>query len=178
MANFEEYRVFQNPHIFRMDFLHQQLVLPFPWPTPHIVDRPPEFLEAGIGHVASWSEADNRGGSSPCQKEETRVVEKSSSSFCAVVIQWWRRGPPLGGVPDLSGIVLLSAKLPLLPASSEVLPPTFSALRFSPLFGSDTQVVPSFPALEAGPPPRHIFWLIEPRNAYCRNRRYLHLRQH
>jgi len=69
-AKFEEYRVFQNPYIFCTDFLHQQLVLPFPWLPPHIIGGPLEFLEADTGHVASWSEADSQGGSSPHRKEE------------------------------------------------------------------------------------------------------------
>jgi len=64
-ADFEEYRVFRNPRIFRMDSLHQQLILPFPWPPPHVVDGPPEFLEADTGHIASWSEADSQEDSSP-----------------------------------------------------------------------------------------------------------------
>jgi len=58
-ANFEEYRVFQNPRIFRTDSLHQQLALPFPWPSPDIVDEPLEFLAEDIEHAASWLEADN-----------------------------------------------------------------------------------------------------------------------
>ena len=59
MADFEEYRVFRNLRIFCMDFLHQQLVTPFPWPPPHVIGGPLEFLEAGTGHVVSWSEVDN-----------------------------------------------------------------------------------------------------------------------
>jgi len=53
MANFEEYRVFQSLHTACMDFLYQQLILPSPLPTPHVVDVPLEFLEANIGYVAS-----------------------------------------------------------------------------------------------------------------------------
>jgi len=41
-----------------MDFLHQQLTFPFLLPTPHIIDKPLEFLMAGIEHVASWSEVE------------------------------------------------------------------------------------------------------------------------
>ena len=48
--------------------LHQQLVLPFPWPPPDVVDEPPEFLAEDNEHAASWLEADNRGDSSPHQK--------------------------------------------------------------------------------------------------------------
>jgi len=100
---------------------------------PHVFDEPPEFLAAGIKHVASWSEADSQGGSSPRQKE-MKEVERFSSSFCAVVVQQWRHGLPLDGVPDPSGIVLLSAKFSLLPVFSEFLPLTFSALQVLPLF--------------------------------------------
>ena len=74
-ANFEEYRVSQNPRIFRTDSLHQQLVLPFPWPPPDVVDEPPEFLAEDNEHTASWLEADNRGDSSPHQKGGRRWLE-------------------------------------------------------------------------------------------------------
>jgi len=134
IAKLEEYTGFQNLHTSHTDFLHRQLMSPFLLTTPHIFGEPPEFPVAGIKHVASWSEADSQGGSSPRQKEK-RAVERSSSSFYAVVVQRWQRGQPLGSVPDLSGVVLLSTELPLLPASSEILPPTFSVLRASPLFG-------------------------------------------
>ena len=60
-------------------------------------------------------------------------------------------------MPDPSGVVLLFAELPLLPASSEILPLTFSILRASPLFGLVTRAVLSAPALEAGPLPQHVF---------------------
>jgi len=110
-----------------MDFLHRQLTSPFLLTTPRVFGKPPEFLVADIEHIASWSEADSQGGSSPCQKE-MRTVERSSSSLCAVVVQWRRCGLPLGGVPDPSGIVLLSTELPLLPTSSEILPLTFFIL--------------------------------------------------
>jgi len=36
-----------------MDFFHPQLILPSPWPAPHTVDEPLEFLEANIEYVAS-----------------------------------------------------------------------------------------------------------------------------
>jgi len=130
---------------------------PFLLTTPHIFGKPLEFSAAGIEHVASWSEADSQGGSSLRQKEK-RAVEKSSSSFYAVVVQWRRHGRPLGGVPDPSGIVLLSAELPLLPVSSEILPPTFSVLRASPLFRLVARAVLSAPTLKAGPLPQHVFW--------------------
>jgi len=58
MANFGEYKVFQSLHTSHMDFLHQQLTFSFLLPTPHIIDKPLEFLMAGIEHVASWSEVE------------------------------------------------------------------------------------------------------------------------
>jgi len=89
---------------------------------------------AGIEYVASWSEVDNQEGSSPHQKE-MRAVGRLSFSSCAVVVQRRRRGPPRGSVPDPSGVVLLSAELPLLSVFSEILPPIFSVLQVLPLFG-------------------------------------------
>jgi len=136
--------------------------------TPCVFGEPLEFPVAGIEHVASWSEADSRGGSSPRQKEK-RAVERSSSSFYAVIVQRRRCGRPLGGVPDPSGVVLLSAKLSLLPASSEILPPTFSILRASPLFGLVARAVLSAPVLKAGPLPQHVFWPNWPRSARRRS---------
>jgi len=148
MAKLEEYTGFQNPRTSHTDFLYRQLTSPFLLTTPHVFGEPPEFPVAGIEHVASWSETDSRGGSSPRQKEK-RAVERSSSSFYAVVVQRRRHGRPLGSVPDLSGVVLFSAKLPLLPAFSKILPPTFSILRASPLFGLVARAVLSAPALKA-----------------------------
>jgi len=52
----------------------------------------------------------SRGGSSPRQKEEMRAVERFSSSFCAVVVQWRQRGPPLNGVPDPSPNCMLKVQ--------------------------------------------------------------------
>ena len=94
---------------------------------------------------------DSREGSSSRQKKETRAVEKFSSNFYTVVVQRQQHNPTPDSEPDPSGILLLSDVPPLLPVFSEFLPPTFSALRVSFLFGSDAQVVLSFPALEAGP---------------------------
>jgi len=88
-----------------MDSLRQQLVLLFPWPPPHIVGGPPEFLEAGTGHVASWSDADSRGDPSPHRKEEMTVIGTFSFSFFAVAAQRRRHGLPLDDVPDPSGVV-------------------------------------------------------------------------
>jgi len=157
-AKFEEYTGFRNLRTSHTDFLHRQLTSPFLLTTPCGFGEPPEFPVAGIEHIASWSKADSRGDSSPRQKEK-REVERSSSSFCTVVVQQRRRSWPLGGVPDLSGVVLLSTELLLLPASSKILPPTFSVLRASPLFRLVARVVLSAPALEAGPLPQHVFWL-------------------
>ena len=128
MADFEEYRVFQNPRIFHTDFLHQQLVTPFPWPPPHVVGRPLEFLEAGTGHVASWSEADNQGGLSPRRKEKMTVDGMFSFSFFTIAVQQRRCDLPLDNVPDPSGIVSPCTEIPLLPVFFELLPPTFSTL--------------------------------------------------
>ena len=147
MAKLEEYTGFQNLHISHTDFLYRQLMPPFLLTTPRVFGKPPEFPVANIEHIASWSEADSREGSSLRQKEK-RVVEKSSSSFCTIVVQRWQHGRPLGSVPDLSGVVLFSAKLPLLPAFSKILPPTFSILRASPLFGLVARAVLSAPALK------------------------------
>jgi len=83
-------------------------------PTPHVIDTPPEFLEANIGYIASWSEAEGRSNSCPRQKEDLKA-KKSSSSFCAVVVPWQRRDLPLIDVPDLSGVLsLFSVSLSLL----------------------------------------------------------------
>ena len=100
----------------------------------------------GNGHVASWSEADNRGGSSPRWKEGTRVVEKSSSSFCAVVVQRWRCGPLQVDEPDPSGIDLpLFSNVPLLlPISGPPLPILLS-WRLLLLFSLDTPLIPTPP---------------------------------
>jgi len=106
-ARFEKYTKSRNPHTSHTDSLHRQLTPPFLLTTPRVFDKPLEFLVAGIEHIASWSEADSRGGSSPHQKG-MRAVKRFSSSFYAVVVQRQRHGPPLNGVPDSSSIVLLS----------------------------------------------------------------------
>jgi len=85
-AKLEEYTGFQNPCTSHTDFLYRQLTPPFLLTTPRVFGGPPEFPAAGIKHVASWSEADSRGGSSLRQKEK-RAVEKSSSSFYTIVVQ-------------------------------------------------------------------------------------------
>jgi len=95
------------------------------------------------------------------------VVEKFSSNFYAVVVRQWQCDLTPDDEPDLSGVRLLSDMFPLLLVFSKFFSLTFSALRVSPLFRSDTQVVLSLPALEARPPPRHVFWLVKPCNAYC-----------
>ena len=133
MAKLEEYTGFRNPCTSHTDFPHRQLTPPFLLTTPCVFDEPLEFPAAGIECIASWSEADSRRGSSLRQKEK-RAVEKSLSSFYAVVVQRQQHGQPLGSVPDPSGIVLLSTELSLFPASSEILPPTFFVLQASPLF--------------------------------------------
>ena len=60
---------------------------------------------AGIKHVASWSEVGSREGSCPRQKE-IRVAERSSSNFCAIVVQWRQRGLLQVDKPNPSGIAL------------------------------------------------------------------------
>ena len=111
-------------------------------PTPHVVDEPPEFLEANIRYVAFWSEAEGRSNSCPRRKEDSKA-KKSSSSFCAVVVPRRRRDLPLIDVPDLSGILpLFSMSLSLLlsstllppPLAFSVLPPVAFSLPPSPLF--------------------------------------------
>jgi len=107
-------------------------------PTPHVVDEPPEFLEANIGYVASWLEAEGRSSSCPRRKENWKA-KKSLSSFCAIVVLWRRRGPPQYDEPDLFG-VLPSFSMPLPP------PVVFSLLP-SPLFLlSALPVIASFPS--------------------------------
>ena len=142
MANFKEYRVFRSPRTSRTDFLHQQLVLPSPLPTPHVIDMPPEFLEANVGYIASWSEVEGRSSSCPRRKEDSKA-KKSWSSFCTIVVPRRRHDPPLINVPDLSGALsLFSVSLPLLlssaplppPLASSVLPPVaFSCFPLCPL---------------------------------------------
>jgi len=87
-AKLEKYTGFQNLCTSHMNFLYRQLTPPFLLTTPRIFGKPLEFPAANIKHIASWSEVDSQGGSSLRQKEK-RVVEKSSSSFCAIVVQRW-----------------------------------------------------------------------------------------
>jgi len=60
MARFGEYTRFQSPRTSHTDFPHQRLMSPFLLPTLYVVGEPPEFLMAGIEHVASWSEAEGQ----------------------------------------------------------------------------------------------------------------------
>jgi len=108
-AKFEKYTRFRSPHISHMDFSHQQLTSPFLLPTPRVIGEPLEMLVAGIKHIASWSEAEGRLGSSPHQKEEMRAAKRSSSNSCAVVVPQQRCDLPLNIGPNLSGDLLLSA---------------------------------------------------------------------
>ena len=85
MARFKEYTRFRSPCTSHTDFLHQQVTSPFLLTTPCVFGEPPEFLVAGIEHVASWSEADSRRGSFPRQKE-VKAVRRFLSSFCTVVV--------------------------------------------------------------------------------------------
>ena len=146
-------------------------MFPFLLSTLHVVGEPPEFLVAGIKRVASWSEVEGRLSSSPCQKEEMRVAERSSTNFCAVVVPWQRRNPPLSIWPDLSGDLLLSATSLSLPVFCAPLPPVFSALPFSPLCGLGARGIPSLPAVEAGVPPQHIFSPTQPRKTHHRSQK-------
>jgi len=142
MANFEVYRVFQSLRTFCTDILHQQLILPSPLPTSHVVDEPLEFFEANIEYVASWSEAEGRSNSCPHWKEDLKA-KKSSSNFCTVVVPRQQCDPSLIDEPDLSGVLpLFYVSLPLL-LSSMLLPfplvfavpsPVFFSLPPSPLF--------------------------------------------
>ena len=161
MANFEVCIRFRSPHTSRTDFPHQQLVLPSPSPIPHVVDAPPEFLEANIGYVASWSEVEGQSNSCPRRKEDPKA-KKSSSSFCAIVAPRQRRDPPLIDVPDLSGVLPLFSLSPPLPVFFTPLPPVFSAPPLSPLCGLGARDVPSLPAVEAKFPPQHVFSPTQP----------------
>ena len=64
IANFGKYKIFWSLCTSHMDFLHQQPTFLFLLPTPHVIDRPPEFPWASNGYVASWLEAKDRWGSS------------------------------------------------------------------------------------------------------------------
>ena len=105
-----------------------------------------------------------------------RAAEKSSSNFCAVVVPWRQHDLPLDGEPDPSGIPLLSTVPLFLPVFFTLFPPIFSTPQFSPLFELDTQAILFLPALRAGPPSQHIFWLIEPRSTHRQSQRNWHLR--
>ena len=132
-ARFGEYTRFRSLHTSHTDFSHQQLTSPFLLPTLRVIGKPLEFLVADNKHVVSWSEAEGQLSSSPRQKEEMRVAEKSSSNSCAIVVPWQRRGLPLNVWPDLSGNLLLSTMSLPLPVFFAPLPLVFSVLPFSPL---------------------------------------------
>jgi len=94
-----------------------------------------------------------------------KTAERSSPNFSDVAAPQWRHDPPQGDEPDLSGALLLSAAtLPLLFSKPLLL--IFYALLISPLFWLDTQAILFLPALRAGPPSQHVFWLIEPHSAH------------
>jgi len=57
-ANFGGCKVSQSLHISRTDCPHRRQMLPSLLPTPHVVDRPLEFLSEGNKHIASWSKAE------------------------------------------------------------------------------------------------------------------------
>jgi len=120
MENSEVCIKFRSLRTSRMDFLYPQVRPPSPLSTPRVVDKTLEFLVAGIGHVASWSEAESQGGSSPCQKEEMTAARKSSPNSCVVVVPQRQRDPPQYDGPDLSGVPLLFS-VPSLPPLSSVL---------------------------------------------------------
>jgi len=112
----------------------------------------------------------NQGGSSPHWKEEMRAVEIFSFNFFVIVVQQQQHNPPLDSEPDPSGILLLlSNVLPPLLVFVTLLPPIFSALQISPLFGLDNQAVLFPPAVRAGPLPQHIFWPSWPHSTHRQN---------
>ena len=172
MANFEVCIKCQSPRISHTDFLHPRGGPPSLLPTPDVVDAPLKFLAEDNGHVASWSEADNRGGSSPHRKGETKVVGIYSSNFCAVVAQRRRRGPLQVDEPDPSGVVLLLVSgIALLPPISRPPLPTLLSQQFLPLFTLDVPPVLSISALGERLPPQHIFWPSWPRSAHHRSQK-------
>jgi len=140
-------------------------------PTLRIVGEPPEFLVAGIEHIASWLKVEGQLSSSPRQKEEMRAAEKSSSNSCAVVVSRQQRSPPLNVEPDLSGDLLLSVVPLPFPVFCIPLPSVFSALPFSPLCGLSAQGVSSLPAVEAGFPPQHVFSPTQPHKTRHRSQK-------
>ena len=170
MANFKVYIRFRSPHTSRTDFPHQQLVLPSPSPIPHVTDAPPEFLETNIRYVASWSEVEGQSNSCPCWKEDSKA-KKSSSSFCAIVVPWQRRDPPLIDVPDLSGVLPLFSLSPPLLVFFAPLPPIFFAPPLLPLCGLGARDIPSLPAIEAKFPPQHVFSPTQPRKTRHRSQK-------
>jgi len=172
-ANFGGCKVSQSPYISCTDCPHQQQTFPSVLPTPRVVDKPPEFLSEGNRHVASWSEADNRGGSSSYWKEGTRVVEKSSFSFCAVVIQWRQRGLLQVDEPDPSGIALpFFSNVPLLlPISGPPLPIWLSR-RLLLLFSFDALLILAPPVDGGDSQPLGNGGLISPHIAHRLNQRH------
>ena len=87
-AKFGEYTRFRSPRTSHTDFPHQRLTSLFLLPTLHVVGEPLKFLVTGIKHVVFWLEAEDRLGSSPCQKEEMRAAKRFLSNSCAVVVPW------------------------------------------------------------------------------------------
>ena len=170
-ARFGEYTRFRSLHISHTDFPHQRLTFLFLLPTLRIIGEPPEFFVAGIEHVASWSEAEDRLSSSPRQKEEMRAAERSSSNSCTVFVLWQRCGSPLNVWPDLSGNLLLSTVSPPLPVFFVPLSPIFSTLLFLPLCGLGAWGVPFLPAVKAEFPPQHVFSSTQPRKTHHRSQR-------
>ena len=171
MAKFEGYTRFRSPHTSHIDFLHQRLAFPFLLPTPHVVDKPPEFLVASIERVAPRSEAGGQLSSSPHQKEEKRAAERSSSNSCAVVVPQQRRDPPLNVWLDLAGNLLLSAVSLPLPVFCAPLPPIFSTPPLSPLCRLGARGVPSLPAIEAKFPPQYVVLPTQPHKTRHRSQK-------
>jgi len=124
-------------------------------PTPHVVDAPPEFLEANIGYIASWSEVEDRSNSGSRRKEDSKA-KKSLFSFCTVVVPWRQHNLPLIDMPDLSGVLpLFSVSLSLLLSFALRPPPlTFSVpppLSFS-LLSSSLFLLSALPDVASLPP--------------------------
>ena len=96
---------------------------------------------AGIEHVASWSEAGSQGGSCPRQKE-MRAAERSSSNFCAIVVQRQQRGPLQVDEPDPSGVAFPPFyDVPLLLPISGPSLPIWLSRRLLLLFSLDALLI-------------------------------------
>jgi len=127
-------------------------MFPFLLPTPHVIDKPPEFLVAGIEYVVFWLGVEGQLNSFPYWKENWWEAGKSWPNFYAVVVPQWRRNQPLDSKPGLSGIPLLSIVPLLLSVFCTPLPPIVSTPLVLPLFGLDIPDVPFFPVVKAGFP--------------------------